>query len=301
MRISELLSYLPEEKETFYMDVLDISKLPKGKYWLGMVRATTTDRKRQYVAEDSIVGDPPRPFPDYARAILRFFANKRAEPHGRSFMKIETHPPRYARPGRYQDCVYIDLSSAYPTIMAFFYPCKYNRHRYLTLAWEDAKEKLETIQQVDKRARVSAFGIAITNRATILDNTTKNIQFRTVKTLNKLANGDIQKLAYDYLQAIASLIVETCQPVYIHTDGYIIPWDNLGKLEEILGEYWIGKWKIKARGEADIRTAGSYRVGRLYTINYHRTKTGRNYSNIIQPQEARGILSQIQKALQPLK
>lgn len=284
----------PSTKETVVWEELNTRRLPEGKYWLGMVRATTTNRKTQYVAEHSLIDGFP--YPDYARALLKYLLQSRVSPRAITFSPPSS-PPLFCKPTKTnEEYVYLDLRSAYPTILAYFYPCIYNRGKYLTLAWEDAIERLSFVLQLPKNVRVSAFGIAVSNRAMLYSKQGQNASILSVRTANPLANFSLQRLAYDYLQAIAVLIKKECQPIYIHTDGYILPAPALPRAESILSEFWLGEWKVKAKGDAEVKGVGIYRVGSKATAHFGKAHGEKPFSNLISEEEALTILSQIKKA-----
>jgi hypothetical protein len=165
--------------------------------------------------------------------------------------KQKTHP-LYANPCVIESAAYVDLKSAYWSIMnAVGWNVDYFPNKFLAKGRGVEDFPLPN----HKPARNSLVSMGLPSASRIW---TGN-GFETEHTNNPNLNLGIYRLVQDVLHTIAWRAIELGAK-YVHTDGYILPIEQADNLV-----YYIGEWgltaKIKETGRAQIYAAGAYSIG----------------------------------------
>jgi hypothetical protein len=164
--------------------------------------------------------------------------------------------PCFARPGAYDDMVYLDIKSAYWSILSIFgWDADYFPGRWLGVR----SNVFDFPLQDNKPARSGLVTAGLSSPTRFW--TGSALQWRT--TENKHVNLGLWALVQDVLHGVADDMLGL-GAVYVHTDGYIIPAENLAQGSEILND-WGLRGNVKAHGDANVLGVGSYRVGDFQT------------------------------------
>jgi hypothetical protein len=160
--------------------------------------------------------------------------------------------PLYANPCVLEDAYYIDLQSAYWSIMSIvgwdvdYCPGK----------WIGVSSNVEDFPfKSDKLARNSMVSVGLPGLLRVWTGT----RLSFVKRANPFVNLGLWSLIHDVLHGVASEMVEIGAK-YVHTDGYILPSGNASDAFDIL-DSWGLSGSVKERGSAIIRGAGDYDIG----------------------------------------
>ncbi len=177
--------------------------------------------------------------------------------------------PLHARLGKHGLCSYIDIRSAYATVLRFGYDVEYVPNRYI------ASEPRPVPREI--KACKFAYSIAVAMSHSLLshlDVVGKQGVFEHTP-LNLYSNPCLYALAQDTLNGIGSEIVHNLGSncVYANTDGYIVK----EGFEAITIEI-IRSWGFDARireeegelmqGETEISGVASYRIGKFQTERF---------------------------------
>lgn len=181
-------------------------------------------------------------YPDRQRATTPQY-NKIMKP--RSF-------PRMALRGSYYDMAYIDLKSAYWSILlAVGWDVDYHPGK-----WIGVKSNTYDFPLPDnKPARSALVTAGLASAMRVWNHQTLNWRHGQ----NKHINYGLWALVQDVLHGVAHDMV-LLGAVYVHTDGYIIPQDKIGPALQII-DGWGLRSGIKAQGDAIVHGVGVYRVG----------------------------------------
>ena len=184
--------------------------------------------------------------------------------------------PLYAKVGFYSGrYAYVDLKSAYYSIMHRFLGCEYQVFKYLSVPM------VRFVLPDDKRVKVSAFGIIRSNLAMMYN---QNKVF-LCRVKNRLLMPHICNLVYDVLNCIAWEVLNLCSScVYINTDGYIVAYDDVETVMKIANS-WGFKASVRYAGEnCEVRGCGAYKVGSYSSLSFSRVHS-RDYYKILANQE----------------
>jgi hypothetical protein len=305
-----MLKHLIEELIREDREIVDVFKIPIPDRWyiLGTFKLREFKRKnpKAFVLSEFIefelqslynIEYPIIPS-DVSKAILLFLSQ--LENHKITFsretldrlLNNEIYHPLYANPTRIENAVYIDLSSAYYTIVKAYFPCQYKRNSYLSIP---RSVRINEEEFLSKIAKVSTISLARQTHALLVRKSNSKTEFKHIKRKNQFLN-DIVAFVYDYLHALAKIIIAEAGAEYVHTDGYIIPEQNLRKAEDILSNYWIGAWKIKARGEVIIKASGTYRfIGNISSKHFDKISESRIDNIYMTKEEARFLLETVKR------
>jgi hypothetical protein len=299
--IQELIK---EERE-----VIEVFTIPEQKKWyiLGTFKLREFTRKnaKAYVLSEFIEFelqslyniDYPLIPSDISKAVLLFLAGLENQKINFSRETLDRllgnklYHPLYANPIRIQDAVYIDLSSAYYSIVKAYFPCQYKKSSYLSIP---RQVRIEEEDFISKIAKVSTISLARQTYALLVRKQNEKTEFKHIKRKNQFLN-DIVAFVYDYLHSLARLMIEEAGAEYVHTDGYIIPFRNLERAKEILATYWIGGWKIKAQGEAIIKASGTYRFNDLSSKHFERISESPINNIYMTKEEAKFLLETVKR------
>lgn len=162
-------------------------------------------------------------------------------------------PPRYAVPGYYGRCAYIDIKSAYYNI-------------YRRIQWDitflpskkrvkDGEVELSEIELETKRAKVAIVGMALSKRGFIWENG----QTSTYKRLSGFYNPQVVWYIWGVLSAIARR-ARSAGAVYWNTDGAIARIEDIPAIARVIKASGLD-FSIKAYGRCVVWGVGSYTIG----------------------------------------
>lgn len=176
-----------------------------------------------------------------------------------SIIKIPRSAPLYAIPCVMDDAVYIDLKSAYWSLVsAFGWDVDYMPNRWI----KTRSFCFDFPLPENKMSRNCLVSVGLARKSNMWTGE-KMVQ---IKASNKLINIMLWSFVQDVLNGVADDLVNL-GAVYVHTDGYIVP----AHLETVAREK-INEWglisAVKARGYTVISGVGNYKVGEYETQNY---------------------------------
>jgi len=160
--------------------------------------------------------------------------------------------PRMALKGQYYDMAYVDLKSAYWSILvAVGWDVDYNPGKWIGVQSSALDFPLPTNKPA--RSALVTAGLASAMRVW------SKQSLRWQSGQNKHINYGLWALVQDVLHGIAHDMV-LLGAVYVHTDGYILPQDKIGPALQAI-EAWGLRAGIKAQGDATVWGVGVYKVG----------------------------------------
>lgn len=176
-----------------------------------------------------------------------------------SIIKIPRSAPLYAVPCVMDEAVYIDLKSAYWSIVsAFGWDVDYMPNR-----WVKTRSHCFDFPLPDnKMSRNCLVSVGLARKSNLWTGE-KMVQ---IKASNKLINIMLWAFVQDVLNGVADDIIRL-GGVYVHTDGYIVPVELESQAREIINSWGLVS-SIKARGYTVVSGVGNYRVGEYETQNY---------------------------------
>lgn len=170
--------------------------------------------------------------------------------------------PHAARIGMYPSMSYVDLKSAYWTItQAVGWSVDYYPGRWVGQG-QDVSDFPLAHNKLARSAMVTA-GLSTKIQ------TWTGFEFKWKSGDNLHINYGLWAIVQDVLHGVARQIADELHPVYIHTDGYIVPTREVPRAAEII-QSWGLNWGIKATGDCRVSGIGSYSIGAV--------KTSRNIS-----------------------
>lgn len=165
---------------------------------------------------------------------------------------------------------YVDVAHAFSQIAEVYgYECVFREARYFGYG----KTFYVPLCSTNKLARallVSGTGKESTMREW------KNHEIITRKFPNSNYAPCLRYAIQATLHAIQFAITD--YTVYAHTDGAIIPFQNLKHVEHIFDRYHIN-WTIKGEGYTEIYNVGDYRIG-VQTTRKHHVQSKKPHTNI---------------------
>lgn len=164
--------------------------------------------------------------------------------------------PCYAAPGEYEDMAYLDLKSAYWSILlAFGWDAD-----YFPGHWLGVKSSVTDFPLQDNKPARSALVTAGLS-SPVRFWTGERLTWRNIGA--KHVNLGLWALVQDVLHGVADDMLRL-GAVYIHTDGYIIPSGSIPAGDEIVRS-WGLRASVKAQGDCHVWGVGSYRIGKKAT------------------------------------
>lgn len=169
--------------------------------------------------------------------------------------------PMMAIPGYHGDCVYIDIKSAYWQIVrAVGWDVAYYPGKYIGVGSDHSDAPEFLIKQ--KLFRASMVSMCRNRDSWIFDGK-GNMTLH--KMANKFINYRLARFVMDILNGVASHIYASyAHPVYINTDGYIVPRRRMETALDILSG-WGFECSVKYEGATTVYGVGSYKIGGFST------------------------------------
>lgn len=177
--------------------------------------------------------------------------------------------PYYAKPCKYPYCFYVDIRHAFAQIASVYgMDCSHREGRYMAFG----TTPLPAIFDDSKIMR--ALLVSGTGKKSTLQEW-KNGQLKSRQFPNRNYAPMLQRAIFGTLHAIGAGLQESI--LYMHTDGFIVPYRRLDRVQRWLEERGID-YRIKAEGITEIFGVGRYRIGEVRTV--HRTLQKGEHSNI---------------------
>lgn len=235
-----------------------------SRVYLGMFAWTLPNDKRRLLWEPTHVnlGYGPATPGDIVRDYLGYKFPKRLRVTTQQYHEIMKHRsfPCMAIAGDYPDMTYVDLKSAYWSIMcAVGWDVDYNPGKWMGVR----SSVLDFPLPDNKPARSALVTAGLSSPVRVWDGHRLGWQ----STNNMHINYSLWALVQDVLHGVAHDMLDV-GAVYVHTDGYIVPSGRVGEAMEVI-ESWGLRSGIKAAGPAHIWGVGVYRVGDHKTKRQH--------------------------------
>lgn len=161
--------------------------------------------------------------------------------------------PLYADPCILEDACYVDISSAYFSIMCHTgWDCDFSPGRFFGRGQPPDDFPL----QDNKVARSSLVSLAKSRTLMVW----KQGEFINQKMWNPVDNPHIFAVIAATLNAIAGVAVDVFGCVYVATDGFIVPYDQTESFRDFI-DSWGLRSKIKNAGLAFVGGVGAYWIG----------------------------------------
>lgn len=256
-KLKELAHEKDEKRVTYPVRQLPDVRTLVNMTFLGSYSFTIPELKTRYALDSVVI----RPFGVYqtpteiSRAYLGVKYPTKVRQFHSQYIANSFHRgwPYLAKPGRYGDCVYIDLKSAYWSIMQLVgWDAEYNPGR-----WLGRRSIMTDFPLPENRlARNSLVSSSLLSSVSVWTGS----KLTTKQTGNKNYNPVVSSIVQDVLHGIAS-DMENLGAVYVHTDGYILPSYLERPALRLINEGWGMPARVKHRGWGMVRGVGAYAVG----------------------------------------
>lgn len=208
--------------------------------------------------------------------IMSKFGNKRRRittAQYRNFNDQHRAAPIYCAPCYLDHAVYIDIKSAYWSILkAVGWDVDYLPDAFLRV-----RSDVDDFPFPDmKLARNCLVSIGIEGMSTLKIWNDGTISTKTVG--NNFVNKNLWSFVMDTLNAIAHQAI-ALGAVYVYTDGYIIDASKSDALMELIHRWGLTA-RIKCEGEAHVRAPAAYRVGEYESKPYRMAIRERGHSKL---------------------
>lgn len=233
---------------------------------LGMTSWCLTESAQRYLLKSALVenGNGPQTGPEIGRDYLKAKypgQRQRAFSEQRDNLLLHRSPPLYCLPGRIPSAAYVDIKSAYwSIIMAVGWDVDYYPEHWLGKKSHNRDFPLVR-EKVARNSLVTA-GLSSPRRVWT------GYGFRTEHSQNTHLNYGIWAVCQDVLNAIAGVAVFKLGAQYCHTDGFIIRSERAQDLIDYIASWGLDA-SVKREGEAEIWRVASYRVGGYSTKTMH--------------------------------
>lgn len=181
-------------------------------------------------------------------------------------------PPLYCKPCELDDAVYMDLKSAYWSIVrAVGWDVNYNPEKFLGV-----NSDVEDFPYPDvKLARNCLVSVGLPSAMRMW--TGEQLTF--VKKPNRFVNLVLWRLVMDVLNGVAWEMIQA-GAVYVYTDGFILPRDRVGHASEV-ARSWGLPIGIKHAGKATVLAPAAYEFPKYKTrafLRYRKVQTDKVYN-----------------------
>lgn len=186
-------------------------------------------------------------------------------------VKIHRFAPMFARVGEWGECSYLDLKSAYWSILQVIgWDVDYHPGRWLNVRSTCRDFPLWR----NKMARNCLVSVGLVGQGKRWDGQ----KLTWVKKSNPLANLVLYAAVQDILHSVAYDMIQA-GAVYVHTDGYILPKDRIGQGFDVLRS-WGLVGSIRNEGPTTVYAAGTYTCGSHENARSI-SRMGKDFSNVI--------------------
>lgn len=277
--IPELKRRAEERRNRYELKVIAARPSPIGieeATFIGDYSFTFTETKRRWIwhALQLRGVDIPQTPPEVARDYLYTVIEKplRATASQVEHFKQHRSHPLYADPGYMPEAVYVDLQSAYWTLVqvygwdADYYPDK----------WIGQGRDMSDFPLPDhKLARNTLVSAGISNHTYLW----KSGRIIEKPSGSKLRNLGLWALVQDTLHWIAATAVYHHGAKYVHTDGYIMEPREAEAFIDWLGDFGLPARVKQGPTDARIYAAGHYTIGSHVAPDFMK-RSLRSFSNI---------------------
>lgn len=242
-----------------------LEKFPDERIYLGVMSWTLPDRHERWIKPSAVIniGNGLQTAGEIARDYLDFkFPNRlRATGAQAALLKMHRSAPLYCEPSVLEDATYVDLKSAFWSIMMLlgwnvdYYPSKW-------IVKGKAPDDYPLSEHKQARNSLVTCGLSTPLRMWTGKKVTR--QFAR----NNHINMGLWAIIMDTLHAIAAY-ARQLDAVYIHTDGYILPSEKAKDLLTIIREFGLYA-SVKASGISTVIGMGNWKVGNKATKFYGR-------------------------------
>lgn len=172
--------------------------------------------------------------------------------------------PLHAVRGHYDECVYVDIRSAYLKILQLGYDVEYERGKYI------AADPLPVPDEIAKNKFCYAIAVSMSSSKRSSITIKGDDTFFSHKPLNMFSNPCLYNLACDTLACIASEVLAVLREhcVYINTDGFIVE-SGYERFAIDIVRSWGFDAREKHRGQTDVFGVAAWRVGSEATKRYN--------------------------------
>jgi len=226
--------------------------------YVGSFSWTTSSTKRKIVLRPyaSAIYAPLLTPADIARDYLSVKYPKRARISSRQYWDIKVHrsAPLYANPGYLSNGFYVDLKSAYWSILQVIgWDVDYLPGRFIGV-----RSSVQDFPFPDyKLARNCLVSVGLPGKSTLWTGSEIVQQRRPNRMINLVLWSAVQ----DVLNSIAADMIDRAGALYVHTDGYIVPASKIQDAFAVADE-WGLPLSIRHEGDAKIYGAGMYEMGK---------------------------------------
>lgn len=251
--------------------------------WLGVSSHTRWIKRSTAINVGGYLSTPG----DVARNYLTLKYTKRKRITADQKLSIYQHRshPLYANPIRLVDGSYVDIKSAYWSIMSIVgWDVDYFPGRWLSpgVGMSDFPYR---DHKLSRNCLVTA-GLGSTSKMWMHER--KRLAIKKIG--NRFANMQLWSLVMDVLNGVACDVKE--KVFYVHTDGYICDTEDAADVQERIRAWGLPS-RIKHRGDTRIQGAGQYRVGEKSTKLF--PNLSRDMLAIYQPDRSEALRTWISK------
>lgn len=180
--------------------------------------------------------------------------------------------PLYADPCMMRGAVYVDLKSAYWSLVSLFgWNTEYSYRRF----WSLGNTCRDFPFSDDKLIRNILVSTGLTTTAQMWTGS----KIVTVPSKNRFANLGLWSAVQDTLHFIAREAVTKYEAVYVHTDGYIMPSSSAWDFGDFVASLGLSVG-IKHKGDAIIYGAGAYDIGSHKCAPHQKHTRAGEFSNL---------------------
>jgi hypothetical protein len=223
--------------------------------WAGMSSKTRWLKRSTAVSVGGFMSTPGDIARDYL--TIKFPKRKRITAEQKREILKHRSQPVHAFPLTLPDATYLDLRSAYWSIMSVV---GWNVD-YFPGRWLAAGEAVTDFPFHDNKiVRNCLVTSGLTSSARIWMHETQSIAMRSFG--NKLVNYQLWSLIQDVLNSIAVELMDTEAVYYVNTDGYILPTSDIDIAKDVIHQ-WRLPSREKKRGRCYIQAVGRYKFGVL--------------------------------------
>lgn len=218
-----------------------------AKHWRWLYQPTALD-----------IGNGPQTPGEITRDYLDWKFPKPLRATTDQYKAITVHRafPCCAFPGEYPDMAYVDLKSAYWSILRMFgWDADYFPGKWLGVS----SSILDFPLQDHKPARSGLVTAGLSSPCRFW--TGERLEWKTIGSRH--INLGLWALVQDVLHGIADDML-SLGAVYVHTDGYIVPQSQLAAATEIAMS-WGFTCSVKGQGDACVWGVGAYKIGSVQT------------------------------------
>lgn len=178
-----------------------------------------------------------------------------------NFYGERRHAPLAAEPMHLEYAYYVDIKSAYWTILkAIGWDVDYMPNKWIRVLSDMNDFPFPDI----KMARNCLVSVAADGATRLRIWTGEELSFK--KAGNPLVNKMLWSIVMDVLNGVAYEAIQA-GAIYSYTDGFIVSHDRLEAVQNVIRS-WGFVDGIKAEGETDVQGAGAYKIGTFQTKKY---------------------------------